>query len=204
MTEPEHWQQVYATRASDDVSWYAPHLRESLRLIREVTTPEARIIDVGAGASTLVDDLLELGYRDITALDIASEALEIARRRLGERGESVRWLAADITRAPLAENSFDLWHDRAVFHFLTQESDRRAYVRQARASVVPGGHLVIATFAHDGPTRCSGLDVVRYDAQSLARELGSAFRVDAEIHTTHTTPAKKEQRFLCCRFVKLV
>ena len=97
MTEPEHWQQVYATRASDDVSWYAPHLRESLRLIREVTTPEARIIDVGAGASTLVDDLLELGYCDITALDIASEALEIARRRLGERGESVR--AAVLARA---------------------------------------------------------------------------------------------------------
>lgn len=203
MTGSEHWQQVYTTKAPGDVSWYAPHLPESLRLIREVAALDARILDVGAGASTLVDDLLELGYRDITALDIADEALAIARRRLGERGESVKWLTADITRAALPKSSFELWHDRAVFHFLTQESDRSAYVRRARESVVPGGHVVMATFALDGPARCSGLDVVRYDAQSLAREFGPAFELDAELHATHTTPANKEQRFLSCRFVKL-
>jgi 2-polyprenyl-3-methyl-5-hydroxy-6-metoxy-1,4-benzoquinol methylase len=203
MSTSEHWQRVYETRAPNDVSWYAPHLRESLRLIQEVATLEARIIDVGAGASTLVDDLLDLGYCDVTMLDIAGEALAVARRRLGERGDRVKWLTADITTASLAENSFDLWHDRAVFHFLTHETDRQAYVRQVRKSVAAGGHLVLATFSLDGPTKCSGLDVMRYDAQSLAHELGPAFQLNAEIHTTHTTPSNKEQRFICCRFIKL-
>jgi 2-polyprenyl-3-methyl-5-hydroxy-6-metoxy-1,4-benzoquinol methylase len=203
MSTPEHWQRVYETRSPNDVSWYAPHLADSLRLIQEVATPEARIIDVGAGASTLVDDLLDLGYRNITALDIASEALAIARRRLGRRGDHVKWLTADITTASLAESSFDLWHDRAVFHFLTHETDRHAYVRQVQRSVVAGGHVVLATFSLDGPTKCSGLDVMRYDAPSLAREFGPAFQLSAEIHATHTTPLNKQQAFICCRFIKL-
>jgi ubiquinone/menaquinone biosynthesis C-methylase UbiE len=203
MTTRDHWQRVYETRAPSDVSWYAPHLQQSLHLIREVATPEARIIDVGAGASTLVDDLLDLGYRAITLLDVADEALAVARRRLGERAGHVNWVAADITTASLGDNSFDLWHDRAVFHFLTLENDRRAYVRQVERTVVAGGHVVLATFSLEGPTRCSGLDVMRYDAQALARELGPQFQLSAEIHATHTTPAKNEQAFIFCRFVKL-
>ncbi len=202
MNTLEHWQRVYEAKSPNDVSWYAPHLSESLRLIQEVTTVEARIIDVGAGASTLVDDLLDLGYRNVTLLDIAGEALALARRRLGERGDEVEWLTADITTASLAESSFDLWHDRAVFHFLTHENDRRSYVRQVQRSVVAGGHVVLATFALDGPTKCSGLDVMRYDAEALARELGPAFQLNAEIHATHATPSNKEQRFIFCRFVK--
>jgi 2-polyprenyl-3-methyl-5-hydroxy-6-metoxy-1,4-benzoquinol methylase len=203
MTTREHWQRVYETKAPNDVSWYAPHLQQSLRLIREVTTPEARIIDVGAGESTLVDDLLDLGYRSITVLDVADEALAVARRRLGERAGNVNWVAADIATASLGDDSFDLWHDRAMFHFLTHENDRRAYVHQVERSVVAGGHVVLATFSLDGPTKCSGLDVMRYDAPALARELGPKFQLGAEIHATHTTPAKKEQAFIFCRFVKL-
>jgi 2-polyprenyl-3-methyl-5-hydroxy-6-metoxy-1,4-benzoquinol methylase len=203
MNTPEHWQRVYETKSPNEVSWYAPHLPQSLRLIQEVATQEARIIDVGAGASTLVDDLLDLGYRNITALDIANEALEIARRRLGKRGDHVTWLTADITTAALAQSSFDLWHDRAVFHFFTDENDRHAYVRQVQQSVVAGGHVVLATFSLDGPTKCSGLDVMRYDAPSLTREFGPSFQLNAEIHATHTTPSNKEQRFICCRFIKL-
>jgi SAM-dependent methyltransferase len=203
-TTRDHWQRVYQTKAATEVSWYAPHLRESLRLIQEVAPRSARIVDVGAGASTLVDDLLDLGYRNITLLDVSDAALAVARDRLGERAALVKWIASDVTAAHFDENSFELWHDRAVFHFLTREIERQAYVQQVRRSVVPGGHVVMATFSLTGPEKCSGLDVMRYDTQTLSRELGSDFELTAHIETTHTTPAHKEQRFLVCRFKKRV
>ena len=204
MSKRDHWRRVYETRAATEVSWYAPHLRQSLQLIREVTTRDARIVDVGAGASTLVDDLLDLGYKNVTVLDVADEAFALARARLEKRANDVSWVAADITTASLAENSFDVWHDRAVFHFLTHESDRQAYVRQVRRSVVAGGYVVLATFSLEGPTKCSGLDVMRYDPRSLAREFGSQFELDAAIPAIHTTPTNKQQRFIFCRFKKRI
>ena len=202
MSSRDHWQRVYETKESTEVSWYAAHLQQSVRLIQEVAPPPARIIDVGAGASTLVDDLLELGYRNLTVLDVSDAALAMARRRLGERATEVNWLAADVCSASLEENCFDLWHDRAVFHFLTSENDRRAYVSQVRRSLVSGGHVVIATFSLAGPSQCSGLDVMRYDALSLVREFGPAFELSSQGEATHTTPAGKEQQFIFCRLRK--
>jgi SAM-dependent methyltransferase len=195
----EHWQNVYETKQPAEVSWYAPHLEESLRLITEVATTDARIIDVGAGASTLVDDLLERGYRRLTALDVSGAALAVTRARLGPRAARVTFVAADVTTAPLGEAAFDVWHDRAVFHFLVDAAARAAYVAQLRRALAPGGHVVMATFAPTGPTRCSGLDVARYDAAGVARELGDGFVVTASLETTHVTPAGKEQRFSYAR-----
>lgn len=199
VTRQRHWEDVYETKLSTEVSWYAPQLRESLRLIEEVAPLHARIIDVGAGASTLVDDLLAHGYRDITLLDISDKALALTRQRLGERAGSVRCVTADITRSELAPAAFDIWHDRAVFHFLTEASAREAYVQRLRASLAPGGHVVLATFALSGPSKCSGLEVVRYDAEGVQRELGPLFDLETTFETSHTTPVGKEQRFLFCR-----
>jgi 2-polyprenyl-3-methyl-5-hydroxy-6-metoxy-1,4-benzoquinol methylase len=203
MNSRDHWQRVYQAKPATEVSWYTAHLRQSLEMIREVTSPDARVIDVGGGASTLVDDLLGLGYRDLTVLDVSEAGLAMAQWRLGPRAAQVRWIAADVITVQLAQNSFDLWHDRAVFHFLKHEADRKAYLHQLQCSVVMGGHVVIATFSLQGPTMCSGLEVMRYDAQSLARELGSQFALNAQLEATHTTPAGKAQRFVFCRFQKL-
>lgn len=202
MTTREHWQSVYQSKAPTEVSWFAAHLEESLRLIREVTSADARIIDVGGGASTLVDDLLAVGYGDLTVLDISAAALEVARRRLGKRGAGVHWLVADVTTVELETGRYDLWHDRAVFHFLTSASDRQAYLDRVRRSLVTGGHVVIGTFAMTGPTRCSGLDVMRYDVDSLSREFGSDFTVSSHLEATHVTPASRQQQFLFCRLRK--
>lgn len=202
MTTREHWQGVYTSKAPTDVSWYAARLEESLRLIREVTSPKARIIDVGGGASTLVDDLLALGYDDLTVLDVSQAALDVARKRLGIRGAGVHWVATDVTTVELERDRFDLWHDRAAFHFLTSASDRQAYVDRVRRSLVAGGYVVIGTFAVTGPARCSGLDVVRYDVESLSREFGSDFTVTDRLQATHITPAGREQHFFFCRLRK--
>jgi SAM-dependent methyltransferase len=167
-------------------------------LIRSVAGPDSRIIDVGGGASTLVDDLLGAGFRQLTVLDISPAALEVARQRLGDRSGSVSWIAADVTTATLPEHAFDLWHDRAVLHFLTAESERARYAAQVRRALVPGGHVVVGTFALDGPAKCSGLDVVRYDAASLAQVFGHEFELTSSLAATHWTPAGREQRFLYC------
>jgi len=198
MTARDHWQRLYQSRAATEVTWYAAHLEDSLRLIREVAPLSARIIDVGAGASTLVDDLLDTGYRDITVVDVSDAALAVARDRLGDRAVHIRWVVADVTEAVFERDRFDVWHDRAVFHFLTRRAERQAYVQQVRHSLVPGGHVVMATFALAGPTRCSGLDVVRYDSKALSREFGAGFEVTSHFETIHRTPAGKEQRFLFC------
>jgi 2-polyprenyl-3-methyl-5-hydroxy-6-metoxy-1,4-benzoquinol methylase len=194
-----HWDAVYRAKAADTVSWYRPHLERSLALIQRVA-PErsAAIIDVGGGESTLVDDLLAKGYGDITVLDISPTAIEVARKRLGARGAGVHWLTADVTRAMLAPRRYDVWHDRAVFHFLTDRAQRAAYVRQVAAAVKPGGHVIVATFGPEGPTKCSGLDVVRYDAGSLHGEFGGHFRLVESRTEMHQTPAGAPQQFLYC------
>nr|WP_281380502.1 class I SAM-dependent methyltransferase [Halomonas stenophila] len=161
---------------------------------------DTAIIDVGGGESTLVDDLLARGYRDLTVLDISPEALEVAKRRLGAAADQVTWQAADITRDALPARRYGLWHDRAVFHFLITPEQRAAYLNQLRNSLMPGGHLVIATFGPQGPTRCSGLDVVRYDADTLAAQLGTDFELMGHQRETHHTPDGKPQSFLYAHF----
>ena len=195
----EHWEKVWATHHPEGVSWYAPHLAESLRLIREVAAPHDSVIDVGGGASTLVDDLLGAGFLHLTVLDISETALSLARARLGERARPVMWLHADITTATLPEAAYDVWHDRAVFHFLTDAADREAYRRSVERSVKPGGSVIIGAFALHGPQRCSGLDVARYDASGIQRALGPQFSLSAAAEQTHLTTDGKPQRFLICR-----
>ncbi len=195
----EHWERVYGSKALDQVSWFRPHLETSLALIqRAAPSLSAAIIDVGGGASTLVDDLLARGYGGITVLDVSNTALELARGRLGLRSQDVHWLAADITKADLPDRAFDVWHDRAVFHFLTKGEERLEYVRRVASAVKPGGHVIIGTFGPGGPSKCSGLDVVRYDAASLHREFGSRFRLVHSSEELHHTPSGSTPQFLYC------
>ena len=168
MDARQHWERVYRTKQPTEVSWYAPHLDVSLRIIEEAAPARAsRIIDVGGGEATLVDDLLERGYRDVSVLDVSATALDVAKARLGESADDVDWLCGDVTAFPFTRHQYDVWHDRAVFHFLTDQRDRAAYVRQVVHAVKPGGHVIVATFGPEGPTKCSGLDVVRYDPDAL-------------------------------------
>ena len=201
MKTDQHWEQVYRSRSTTEVSWYRAHLERSLESIRRIApNPNAAILDVGAGASTLVDDLLSAGYTRLTVLDIAASALESTRSRLGRRAAAVNWLVGNVLDIELPAHHFDVWHDRAVFHFLTSASDRQAYVAQMTAALRPGGHVLIATFGPEGPLRCSGLEVVRYDAQSLSKELGKAFRLIDWTLEHHETPAGATQQFLHALF----
>jgi SAM-dependent methyltransferase len=191
-----HWEDVYSAKAETGLSWYQDEPRPSLELIGAVVPADGgRIIDVGGGTSALVDRLLDLPFGEIAVLDISEVALGKARARLGVRAERVRWVVADVTEAP-GLGTFDVWHDRAVFHFLTDPADRRGYVELARKTVPVGGHLVIATFADDGPRQCSDLDVCRYNARSLADELGEGFSLVREAGETHTTPWGSPQPFI--------
>ena len=203
MNTQEHWERIYQTKAADKVSWYSPHLNASLELIeRAALSQPAAIIDVGGGESTLVDDLLTRGYVDITVLDISNKAIQACQKRLGKSAERVHWICADITAVELEPAQFDVWHDRAVFHFLTAPGDRAAYVRQVAQAVRVGGHVIIGTFGPEGPMRCSGLDVVRYDSDSLHQEFGRRFRLLDSSKHLHRTPSGAVQQFLycCCRF----
>lgn len=199
MASQAHWEAVYGTKAPNAVSWYRAHLERSLRLIEKSCPDRASsIIDVGGGESTLVDDLLARGYRDITVLDISQKAFDVARQRLGLKAKEVNWLVSDITRTMLPAKAYDLWHDRAVFHFLTVAADRDAYIRQVASSVRPGGHVIVATFGPEGPTKCSGLDVIRYDADRLHSEFGARFELEESAIEIHQTPIGTTQQFLYC------
>ena len=194
-----HWEKIYTTKAADQVSWYRPHLDTSLALIKRcVSDRSASIIDVGGGESTLVDDLLAEGFHNITVLDVSQAAIDVNKTRLGERARGVHWIVADIIGVELTAKVYDVWHDRAVFHFLTRQEQRAAYVRQVARSVRPGGHVIVSTFGPEGPTRCSGLDVVRYDTDSLHDEFGARFRLIESSKEIHQTPVGTTQQFLYC------
>lgn len=190
-----HWDSIYSSCSEEGVSWYQRDPQLSLKLIREVAPgAQARVIDVGGGASVLVDRLLELPFENITILDISATALEKAKTRLGTRAEHVDWITADITDVGEL-GMFDVWHDRAVFHFLTNPEDQVKYVDVARRTIVPGGHLIIASFADDGPKQCSGLDVCRYNAATMANVLGKGFSLVRTAREIHTTPSGVPQSF---------
>jgi SAM-dependent methyltransferase len=196
MDSKAHWNRVYRTNAPEHVSWYQPEPTVSLGLIRQaVPDTNAAIIDVGGGASTLVDGLVRAGYRRLTVLDLSRVALTAAQARLGAVAASVTWIEADVLQAPLGLHEFDLWHDRAVFHFLTDPRDRQRYIARVRDAVSPGGHVLIAAFAPDGPSRCSGLDVARYSTEALHAELGSGFRLVTSVREKHSTPSGMTQPF---------
>jgi SAM-dependent methyltransferase len=202
MDKKEHWDKAHAARHPREVSWYEQLPALSLRMIQESNVAtDTPIIDVGGGASLLVDFLLEDGYRDITVLDLSGIALDKARRRLGEKSSRVEWIEQDITCFE-AERKYGLWHDRALFHFLTLENDRGKYIQALRRALQPGGQLVISTFAIGGPERCSGLDIVQYDARKLERELGGGFTLLEQEQVLHQTPAQKEQLFGFFRFIR--
>jgi len=203
MDRKTHWDCIFQTKVSEQLTWHQPHLQSSLDLIQRAAVGlQARLIDVGGGDSTLVDDLLALGFVRPTVLDISTVALQRARERLGGCVAEVEWIEGDITQISLPLAAFDLWHDRAVFHFLTDPTDRQRYVHTVQTALEPGGHLVIATFAQDSPEKCSGLEVVRYSPDSLWRELGKDFQLRNSRAEIHCTPWGGEQRFMYCLFHK--
>lgn len=194
-----HWQTVYGTKATTEVSWYRPHLELSLGFIeRAGLSRDAAILDVGAGASTLVDDLLDRGFTNVSLLDVSEKALEVTRTRLGERGALVKWLVGDVTTLELPRHSIDFWHDRAVFHFLTDPAARRRYVALVQHALKPGGHVLVATFAPDGPEKCSGLEVCRYSAEGIHEQFGGDFHQVDSAREVHVTPRGGEQAFAYC------
>jgi SAM-dependent methyltransferase len=191
-----HWEAVYRTKQLDAVSWFAPHLESSLELLKAAgLSTDSRVIDVGAGASTLVDDLLDLGVGSITALDISDAALDVARKRLGDRASRVLWLSVDILKARLSNGAYDLWHDRATLHFLTDPADAARYVDSAFAALTRGGHAVIGGFGKEGPTQCSQLPVTQREPEDLARLFGPRFSLVQSKHEIHQTPWGSPQAF---------
>lgn len=200
MPDPrKHWEAVYATKPTDGVSWYRPHLDRSLGFIEGASLPkDAAILDVGGGAATLVDDLIDRGYSNLTVLDLSEAALKAAQIRLGERAGRVTWLCADILEATLPEHSIDFWHDRAVFHFLTEAAARERYVAQVRRALTPGGHIVVATFGPGGPDKCSGLPVARFTAAGIHSEFGDDFAKVGDAEEVHQTPWGSDQEFVYC------
>lgn len=207
MGSQNHWERVYESKAPGEMSWYEPHLETSIEWVVRAGQDlalggrDAAIIDVGGGDSTLVDDLLAMGYHDVTVLDVAEAAIGRSRERLGDRAGQVKWMAADVTEADLPERGYDVWHDRAAFHFLTDTEQRREYVRRMTRALKPGGHAVMAAFGPEGPTQCSGLPTLRYDGAGLGRELGPEFRLVRSAVVEHRTPAGRAQQFVYCDFV---
>jgi len=199
MDSKTHWETIYRTKDVHALSWFQSEAGRSVDLITRICPDRsAPIIDVGAGASVLVDNLLAAGYQDLSVLDVSEAALEISRDRLGPDSAKVKWMGTDVLRARFDDAAYAVWHDRAVFHFLTDATDRRTYVEQVRCAVRPGGHVLVATFAEDGPAYCSGLPVVRYSAEGLHSEFGTDFRLIRSEHEDHRTPGGNEQSFLYC------
>ena len=197
-----HWQSIYQDKSPLNVSWYQKEPKLSLELIGHAGIHNSEeIIDVGGGASVLVDFLCKEGYSNISVLDISESALDNAKKRLGDSAKNIEWFEADITEFS-PQHQFSLWHDRAVFHFLTDKSDRKKYVSILTQALRPGGHLIIAAFAIGGPKKCSGLEITQYDSSKLKAELGEEFELVEEINEIHITPANKEQKFMYFRFVR--
>jgi ubiquinone/menaquinone biosynthesis C-methylase UbiE len=199
MGTQEHWDSIYREKTADEVSWYRPHLERSLHFIQGAGLDrEAAILDVGGGTSTLVDDLIELGYKNVTVLDLSANAIEKAKERLGARAGMASWVVGDILKMELPEHGVDFWHDRAVFHFLNDGADRRRYVDVVRRVLKPGGHIVVATFGPAGPEKCSGLPVVRYSADGIHKQFGEEFTRVGSDSEVHLTPWGREQEFVYC------
>lgn len=199
MNRRQHWENVYQTKERDEVSWFREHLDTSLRMISNTNVDkEAAIIDVGGGNSTLVDDLLESGFADVSVLDISGKAISDSKERLGTRAERVNWIEADITTVELPAYHYDVWHDRAVFHFLTDAEDRRKYIEQVMRALKLGGHIIVASFSLDGPPKCSGLDVMRYSAETMHDEFGDTFNLVESVSEKHNTPFGTSQDFVYC------
>lgn len=199
MDVKKHWEDVYTTKESTSLSWFQATPTRSLELIARTETPfNARILDVGGGDSMLVDRLIERGYSNLLVLDVSPSALERAKSRLGAGAGHIDWMESDIRATDLEPESMDVWHDRAVFHFLIEPQDRDAYIAQVRRAVRPGGYVIVATFAEDGPTRCSGLPVARYSAAQLHHAFGGDFRLTKSVREVHRTPSGGEQRFSYC------
>lgn len=204
MDTREHWDAIYGKKWPTEVSWYRPHLERSLRFLEHAHLPrEAAILDVGGGASTFVDDLLTEGFKNVTVLDLSESAIAQPKARLGARADEVTWIVGDVTQVELPERGFDFWHDRAVFHFLTEEAARQRYVHTVRHALKPGGHIVVATFGPSGPERCSGLPVVRYTPEGIHDQFGGQFVKVGSENETHQTPSGVEQEFVYC-FCKLL
>jgi len=204
MNRQDHWEQVYETRKPDEVSWFQARATESMLLVeRSGITRDQAIIDVGGGASVLVDDLLSAGFNDISVLDISGAALAASRQRLGDVAGKVNWIHADLLSVNLEPERFDLWHDRAVFHFLTSVKDQADYFYLLVKSIRPHGQVIIATFAEDGPARCSGLDVQRYSPGELQIKWQDKLKLIESKAAIHTTPVCREQKFNYCRFMKI-
>ena len=199
----DHWEHVYSGKKPTEVSWYQQHPQHSLELIKATGVDvSARIIEIGGGASTLVDCMLDAGYQNLTVLDIAHGAIEQAKSRLGARADKVAWLEHDITKFS-ADEPYDIWHDRAVFHFLTDKLDRSSYVHAMSRALKPGAHAIIATFDLNGPEQCSGLDVVRYSPDTMSAVLGDSFQLVETSVEQHVTPRGTLQSFVYCRFKRV-
>jgi 2-polyprenyl-3-methyl-5-hydroxy-6-metoxy-1,4-benzoquinol methylase len=199
MDRRSHWDDVYRTKGPEQVSWFQAEARLSRALIeRSAPDRSARIVDVGAGASLLTTALLQAGYHHLTIVDLSAAALALAQERLGSAATAVTWRVGDVLDLDFAPAAFDVWHDRAVFHFLTQPEERMRYVAQVRHAVAPGGHVLVATFAEDGPLRCSGLEVARYSPTALHHQFGQDFELIASEREIHTTPAGTQQAFTYC------
>jgi SAM-dependent methyltransferase len=194
MNSRDHWEKVHTSKNANEVSWFRPHLERSLPFLDAAKLGRmAAVIDVGGGASTFVDDLLDRGYENLTVLDLSQRALDASRARLGDRASRVRWICADVTEATLPSAAYEFWRDRAVFHFLRDPLARERYVAAVRRSLKPGGHVVVATFGPHGPEKCSGFEIMRYSPQALHAEFGSAFARLATDTETHLTPWGTEQ-----------
>ncbi|MFW2374153.1 MAG: class I SAM-dependent methyltransferase [Gammaproteobacteria bacterium] len=203
MSRKKHWEQVYSNKTPLEVSWFQNEPSLSLQLINESGIDKtAAIIDIGGGASRLVDHLLEQAYHNLAVLDLSSSAIQHAQTRLGELQSQVEWFVEDITEFT-PSRKFDLWHDRAVFHFLTEASDREQYKQCLQQGLMSGGHLIIATFALGGPEKCSGLDIVQYDANKISAELGDSYQLLDVHYELHITPAEKQQKFNYFHFKKI-
>ncbi len=204
MNQREHWDEIYGKTPADKVGWYTPHLDISLKWVEALDVPRtAQIIDVGSGASTLAGDLLREGYRHITLVDISGNALALAKTRLGDEAASLVWIEGDITTLDLPAGHYDLWHDRAVFHFLTSAQQQQQYRDNLLKALRPGGHAIIATFAREAPPKCSGLPVKRYTPDELQHTLGPQLEPGWQETVLHVTPGGVEQMYLYCQFRRL-
>ena len=198
----DHWERVYKKLSSTEVGWYQAFPERSLNLINNTCLgTDCRIIDVGGGTSRLSEHLLDQGYQNLTVLDISGNSIEKTKSQLGEKSREINWIEADVTKYNFMDQ-YDIWHDRAVFHFLTKAEDRKGYINALNQALKLNGHLIIATFSLDTPPKCSGLSVVRYSPESLQNELGENFNLVETSKDNHVTPSGVSQNFIFCRFVK--